>query len=55
MRLAFWVLCVKSGQTDPLFFIESDLLLFGGYCPPFCGSFSEQTDPPKDYFWLMIG
>jgi hypothetical protein len=22
---------VKSGQTDPLFFIESDPLLFGGY------------------------
>ncbi len=24
-------LYVKSGQTDPLFFIESDPLLFGGY------------------------
>lgn len=50
MRLAFWVLYVKSGQTDPLFFIESAPLLFGGYCPPLCGSFSEQTDPLRIIF-----
>jgi len=41
---------VKSGQTDPLFFIESDPLLFGGYCPPLCVSFSEQTDPLRIIF-----